>query len=155
MKTPFRFALFAVVAAGVALAAAPARVILHDTLEHFRGGLKLGTNGTTATHSASGRIDFTFAALPDDGGTTGSACAYTTWGATCPSDGTAGTCTGATVGDTCIVGVGYGASGVPVAGEDDHFDCIVTATNTVKVRRCGVRGRAALVDAGYVVRTFR
>lgn len=96
------------------------------------------------SQSCAGQINYVFPALPDDGGATGDACQMT-W---------ADTCEGATVGDPCMVGIGYGASGVPVLGQDDQFDCFVSASNTVKVRRCSTRGMGALVDAGYAYRTF-
>jgi hypothetical protein len=122
--------------------------------QHFLKGVYVGTAASRAvadtqnkiSHSGAGQIDYVFPAVPDDGGATGDACQISGWGTTVE---------GATVGDPCMVGIGYGASGVPANDlVSDQFDCYVSASNTVKVRRCSMRGAGALIDAGYSVRTF-
>jgi hypothetical protein len=154
MKTRTKTLLFLLALSGLAWAATETvdRVASVNP-QHFLKGIYVGTAASRVvadtqnkvSHTGAGQIDYTFPALPDDGGTTGTACTISGWGTTVE---------GATVGDPCMVGFGYGASGVPIMGQDDAVNCYVSATNTVKVRRCGVRGAAALVDAGYAVRTF-
>lgn len=107
------------------------------------GGLRLGTNGAPITHSAGCSLDYVFPALYDDGGTTGSAHFYSEHVATCA---------GAVVGDVCALGL---KAPLPADTDDDDFTCHVTAADTVKVRRSGVRGAGALADAGFSIRTFR
>jgi len=153
MKTINKVVLFLICLGGLAWAARESVDRVSSVKpQHFIRGIYIGTDSSLAvtdtdnklTHSGEARIDQVFGAIPNDGGT-GDACIISTF---------SGTIEGATVGDPCMVGIGFGASGVPVGGDDSKFNCFVSAANTTKVRRCGPRGMAALEDAGYVTRTF-
>lgn len=124
--------------------------------QHFLKGLYVGTDVSRAatdtankvTHTGAGRIDYAFPALPDDGGTTGDACQITPGSVTVE---------GALIGDPCVVGIGHLSTSAGLPSGDlttDKVSCYVSASNTVKVRRCGARAEAAIIDAGYHVRTF-
>lgn len=101
---------------------------------------------TTANHmtkSLGARLDYVFPTLVTDGGTNACVLSPTV------------SVPGATIGDPCFLGAGYGLTQV-VTSElvADKFDCFVTATDTVKVRRCGSPDAPALADAGYTVRVI-
>ncbi len=154
LTTDFKIFLALLMVGGLAFAATEVvdRVASVNP-QHFLKGVYIGTAASRTvsdtqnkiSHSGAGQINYAFPASPDDGGATGDACQMT-W---------AETVEGAAVGDPCMVGIGYGVSGVPANDLDsDKFDCSVSATNAVKVRRCSMRGAGARADAGYSFRTF-
>lgn len=152
-STDFKLALIALTVGGLAWAATETLDrITSVNPQHFIKGLYVGTEASRAAadtknkvkHTGADLVDYTFGALPDDGGTTGVACQLSVPSATVE---------GAQVGDPCFVGVR--APSTPSNDLNTNlFSCVVTASNTVKVRRCGDRGAAALTDSGFEVRTI-
>lgn len=110
----------------------------------FNGGIAIGTASQTATsantitNSLAGSGSFDSPAI----GAGAANCA----------DSPPITVTGAALGDPCIAADTTGAPHIEV-----QDSCFVSASNTVKVRRCAARADAGtldLGDAGFRVRTF-
>jgi len=135
-----RLALFAVLLAGLAFAAAGTITGISDGAQWFKAGFFVGPAVTTSTagnrvdNMLSGSITFDFASVT----------------ITC-EDSTGITVTGAAVNDPCFVGPPTTISGAGT-GLHSSFTCYVSAADTVKVRHCAAGTADNPASATYTVR---